>query len=526
MAKFIESKDIAGLIKDGDTLYCAGVQLAGMAEEAFVELEKSFLATGHPRDLTVYMAAGQGNFKDKGMAHLRHEGMVKRFVAAHYGVGGPEILELVRANKVEAYNWPQGVLAGMPRQVASRRGGVFTKVGLGTFVDPRIEGGKFNARATEDLIEVRELDGEEVLYFKPPKVDVALIRGTTADERGNITLTREGVLTDALAIAQAARACGGIVIAQVEDLAQAGSLHPKQVAIPGITVDHVFVAKPEYHRQSDGAHYNPALTGDLRIPLHQLQAMPLDERKLIARRAALQLKAGDVLNLGIGMPEGVASVAAEEGMASRLTATIELGPIGGIPGSGDAFPHAFNAEAIVNQSSQFDFYDGGGLDIAFLGLAQADRHGNVNVSKFGGRPVGCGGFINITQNAKKLVFMGTFTAGGLKLAFEGGRLRILQEGKSRKLIKDVEQISFSGAYATRIAQPVLYVTERAVFRLTPEGLQLIEVAPGIDVRRDVLEQMEFAPIVRDVATMDEALLRPVWGGLQALTSVTSVTGAG
>ena len=406
----------------------------------------------------------------------------------------------------------------MPRQVASRRGGVFTKVGIGTFIDPRIEGGKFNQRATEDLIEVRELDGEEYLYFKPPKIDVALIRGITADERGNITLSREGVLTDPLAIAQAARACGGIVIAQVEEIAQAGSLHPKQVKVPGIVVDYVYVAKPEYHRQSDGAHYNPALTGDLKLPLHHLEPMPLDERKVIARRAAVHLKAGNVLNFGIGMPEGVAAVAAEEGVADLLTPTIELGPIGGIPGSGDSFPHAFNAEAIVDQSVQFDFYDRGGIDIAFLGLAQADRHGNVNVSKFGGRPVGCGGFINITQNAKKVAFMGTFTAGGLKVAFDDGKLRIVQEGKSRKLLQRVEQISFSGRYAVQTGQPVLYITERAVFRLTADGLQLIEVAPGIDVQRDVLAQMEFTPIVRDVATMDAALLRPVWGRLKGLIS--------
>jgi len=516
MVKFIESRDVPALIKDGATVWSAGVQLAGVAEEAFVELEKAFLAGGHPRDLTFYMPAGQGNFAAKGMARLRHEGLVKRFVAAHYGVGGPAILELVRANQVEAYNWPQGVLAGMPRQIASRRGGVFTKVGLGTFIDPRIEGGKFNARAAEDLVEVRELDGEEYLYFKPPKIDVALIRGTVADERGNITLAREGVMTDPLAIAQAARACGGIVIAQVEEVAQAGSLHPKQVKVPGIAVDYVYVAKPEHHRQSDGAHYNPALAGDLRIPLHHLDPLPLDERKLIARRAAMQLKSGDVLNFGIGMPEGVAAVAAEEGVAHLLTPTIELGPIGGIPGSGDAFPHAFNAEAIVDQSAQFDFYDGGGIDIAFLGLAQADRDGNVNVSKFGGRAVGCGGFINITQNARKVAFMGTFTAGGLKVAFDDGKLRIVQEGRSRKLIERVEQISFSGRVAVGTGQPVLYITERAVFRLTPEGLQLIEVAPGIDVRRDVLGQMEFAPIVRDVAIMDEALLRPVWGRLGAL----------
>ena len=247
MVRFIDASDVPALVKDGDTLYTTGMMLAGLAEGALVELEKAFLATGHPRDLSFYTPVGQGNFKDKGMAHFAHEGMTKRIVAAHYGVGGPRLAKLVRNNQVEAYNWPQGVLAVMPRQLAGRHGGVFTKVGLGTFVDPRLEGGKVNARASEDLVEVRHLDGEEYLYFKPPHVNVALIRGTTIDERGNLTLEREGVMTDPLAIAQAARACGGIVIAQVEQVAKAGTLHPKQIKVPGVLIDYAFVARPEHH---------------------------------------------------------------------------------------------------------------------------------------------------------------------------------------------------------------------------------------------------------------------------------------
>lgn len=511
MVAFINAKEVPGLIKDGDTIYTTGMMMAGLAEEAMVELEQSFLASGHPCALTLYMPVGQGNFKDKGMAHFAHEGMVKRFVAGHYGVGGPRLSELVRNNRCEAYNWPQGVLAVMPRQVAGRRGGVFTKVGLGTFVDPRLEGGKVNTRATEDLVEVRQLDGEEFLYFKPPRVNVALIRGTTADENGNLTLDREGVLTDALSIAQAARACGGIVIAQVEDVAQAGTLHPKQIKVPGMLVDYVFVARPEHHIQSEKAHFNPALTGDLKIPTGAMATLPLDERKIIARRASIYLQPGDVLNLGIGMPEGVASVAAEEGVAGQLTLTLETGPIGGIPAGGFEFGHSVNPEVIVEHSAQFDFYDGGGIDIAYLGLAQADAQGNVNVSKFGGRAVGCGGFINISQNAKKVAFCGTFTAGGLQVAVEDGKLRIVQEGKNRKFIQQVEQVSFSGRYAAGVKQPVLYITERAVFRLRSEGLELIEVAPGIDIERDVLAHMDFLPLMRDVRLMDEAFFHPVWG---------------
>ena len=513
MVKFIESHEVPSLIRDGDTVYSTGMMLAGLAEEAFYEIEKAFLEGEHPRDLTWYFPVGQGNFKDKGMAHLAHEGLIKRFVAAHYGVGGAKLSDLVRENRTEAYNWPQGVLSVMPRQVAGRRGGVFTKVGLGTFVDPRIEGGKVNTRATEELVEVRELDGEEYLYFKPPTVNVGLIRGTVADERGNITLDREGVLLEALSIAQAARACGGIVIAQVEEIAQAGTLHAKSIKVPGILVDYIYVAKPEHHIQSEKTHFNPALTGDLKAPVNALTPLPLDERKVIARRAAIHLDPGDVLNLGIGMPEGVAAVAAEEGVTEQLTLTLETGLIGGIPASGPEFGHSVNPEVIIEHASQFDFYDGGGIDIAFLGLAQADRHGNVNVSKFAGRAVGCGGFINITQNAKKVAFLGTFTAGGLKVTVEDGKLRILQEGKNRKLIEQVEQITFSGEYAAKNRQPVLYITERAVFYLRPEGLQLIEIAPGIDLERDILAHMDFKPIMREIRQMDPAYFAPVWGGL-------------
>ena len=515
MVKFITAKEVPALIRDGDTIYTTGMMMAGLAEQALLEMEQSFLATGHPRDLTFYTPVGQGNFKDKGMAHFAHEGMTRRVVAAHYGVGGPRLAELVRNEQVEAYNWPQGVLAVMPRHVAGRRGGVFTKVGLGTFVDPRLEGGKINRRAQEDLVEVRQLDGEEFLYFKPPRVNVALIRGTTADEHGNITLSREGVLTDALTIAQAARACGGIVIAQVEDVARAGTLHPNQIKVPGVLVDYVFVADPEHHIQSEKAHFNPALTGDLRVPLHRIAPLPLDERKIIARRAAVYLRPGDVLNLGIGMPEGVAAVAAEEGVADDITLTLETGPIGGVPAGGFEFGHSVNPEVIVEHSAQFDFYDGGGIDIAYLGLAQVDAEGNVNVSKFGGRAVGCGGFINITQNATKVAFCGTFTAGGLKVAVEDGQLHIVQEGRDRKFIQRVEQVTFSGRYAASVKQPVLYITERAVFRLRSAGLELIEVAPGIDIERDVLAHMDFKPLIRDVKPMDPALFQPVWGQLKS-----------
>ena len=518
MVKFINSSEIAGLIRDGDTIMSTGMMLASLPEEAFQQIETSFLETSHPRDLTWYFPCGQGNFKDKGMAHLAHESLVKRYIAAHYGVGGPKLSELVVSNRAEAYNWPQGVLSILPRHMAGRHGGLFSKVGLGTFVDPRIEGGKLNPRTQEDLIEVRDLDGEEFLYYKTPVLNVGIIRGTIADERGNITLDREGVLMEQLTIAQATRACGGLVIAQVESIAKAYTLNPKHIKVPGFLVDYIYVAKRENHAQSAASHYNPALTGDLKIPIGDLSKLPLDERKIIARRAACCLRPGDVMNLGIGMPEGIGSVAAEEGIADQLTLTLETGPIGGLPGVGHEFGHSVNPEIILEQAQQFDFYDGAGVDIAFLGLAQADRFGNVNVSKFGGRAVGCGGFINITQNAKKVAFLGTFTAGGLKVAVEDGKLKILQEGRSRKLISSVEQITFSGAYAAKSKQPVLFITERAVFSLSEEGLELIEIAPGVDLDRDVLAHMDFRPIMRDVREMPVPIFQEHWGELKSVVS--------
>ncbi|MEY2632376.1 MAG: hypothetical protein RIR00_1030 [Pseudomonadota bacterium] len=515
MARLIPPGDVGALIPNGGTVYCTGMGLAGFAEEAALAIRESFLTTGHPRGLTLYHSTGVGNGRDRGVHHFALEGLLKRIVGGHFGVGGPELMRLIMANKIEAYNLPQGALVLMPRQIAGRRPGFITKVGLGTFVDPRIEGGKVNAAAQDDLVELLELDGEEWLRYRTPKVDVALLRGSVADEKGNVTMAREGVLLEALSIAQAARASGGIVIVQVEHIVKSGTLHPKDVKIPGILVDYLVVGRPEYHLQTMGTYFNPVYAGDIKVPTRSLAPLPLDERKLIARRAALELKPGAVVNLGIGMPEGVAAIAAEEKIEHLLALTLETGPIGGVPASGLDFGHAANAEAVVEQPYQFDFYDGGGIDVAFLGLAQSDRDGNVNVSKFSGRPVGCGGFINITQNARKVVFCGTFTAGGLEIAVEDGRLRIVREGRNRKFLEQVEQITFSGRYAAGVGQSVLYVTERAVFRLTAEGLELQEIAPGIDIERDILPHMAFPPLIRDVRTMEAGLFQPHWGQLAA-----------
>ncbi|MES2258307.1 MAG: CoA-transferase [Pseudomonadota bacterium] len=515
--KIISADEAGTLIADEATIFLGGLAMTSLPEEVLKGIERTFLTSGHPRRLSTWACGAIGNSGDGGMVHFAHPGMIKRTVAGHFGQTGKEMMKMVYDGEVEAYNFPQGSLSHLLRHIAGRTPGLLTKVGLGTFVDPRLEGGKLNASCSEDLVRLVEFGGEEWLHYPCPKIDVAIIRGTVADENGNVTLDKEGVLLEQLAIAQAARACGGIVIVQVERVVAAGSLHPKAVKVPGVLIDYVVIGKPENHMQSIVTQFDPALCGDLRVPLNSLVPMALDERKVIARRAACELTPGAVSNLGIGIPAGIPSIAAEEGVAELLKLSIESGISGGVPAQLGDFGLAYNAEAIIEQASQFDFYDGGGLDASFLGLAQADARGNVNVSKFSGRPVGCGGFVNITRSTPKLVFCGTFTAGGLKVEVGDGQLRIVQEGKSRKFIEQVEQITFNGIDAAQRRQSVLFVTERAVFELTPEGLELTEIAPGVDLERDVLQHMGFRPIMRKVRQMDAALFQAEWGGLaQAL----------
>ena len=508
--KIITAAEAAAQVPDGAVINTEGFVQAGLSETLNRALEQRFLETGHPKDLTIFTVAGQGAGAGTGSDHFAHEGMVKRLIAGHYNLA-PTLRTMAIEGKIEAYNLPQGTMAQMIRDAAGKRVGTITHVGLNTYVDPRIEGAKVNSATTEDIVKLIEIEGEEKLLFKSQPLDVTFIRGTYADESGNISLEKECCTLDATSLAQCAKNNGGKVFVQVEKVVANGSLDPRTVKIPGIYVDAVIIAEGDDNAQIYKQDYDGSMTGDFRVPLGSLEAPKLDAKKIIARRAAMELKKNVVVNLGVGVPEWVSSVAAEEGVADEMTLTVECGPIGGVPGGGLRFGGTVNAQAYVDESYQFDFYDGGGLDLCYLGLAEVDINGNVNVSRLGSRITGSGGFTNISSNSKKAVFCGTFT-NGVKIQTGDGKLTILEEGKKHKFVNKVTEITFSGVVAGKAGKDVIYVTERAVFALKADGVHLIEVAPGIDVETQVLAQMDFEPIVdRDengnVKLMDERIFK-------------------
>lgn len=513
MGKVLKAEEAVLLIGEGTTIATNGIGGIGFPDMIVNALDKRFQETGTPRDLTLVFAAGQAPFEMRALVNqLAQEGLLRRVVCGHWD-SARHLSRMAAANKIEAYNLPQGQIAQLYRSIASRKPGHLTRIGLGTFVDPRQNGGKINDVTKEDLVALMELDGREYLFYKSFPIHVAIIRGTTADPNGNVSIEKEATPVDSLEMAMAAKASGGTVIAQVERLTASGAIKVKDVHIPGELVDAVVVNPAQ--KQTFIEDYNPAYTGEIRevnpVETYEkikaksagITAQRKAEDFIISRRAALELKKDAIINIGLGIPELVASIAAGEGVSDQFTLTVEAGPFGGTPVGGISFGAALNPTKIFTQPTMFEFFNGGGLDRTFVGFAQADQYGNVNVSKLGQRVIGVGGFIDITQSAKSVVFCGTFLGGEMELEIVDGKVVITKDGKYPKFINQVEQVSFSGDFARKTEQRVLYVTERAVFELREEGLTLIEIAPGIDLNKNILAKMAFKPLIAPaLKTMD------------------------
>jgi propionate CoA-transferase len=519
MPQFVTSEEAAAAVQDNMTLLVGGFGPYSCPEELLEGLASRYARTGHPKNITMACGIISGDKTERtgplqglniGMNRLRAEGLLGTIIAGLLN-DAKAIARLVGENKIAGYLIPLGVLTNLYRAAAACRPGVITSVGLGTFCDPRQEGCAVNekARAQGRVVELMDIGGREYLFYKAFAPDVCFIRATYADEDGNLSMDHEAIIGPELEAAVAVHNNGGIVIAQVEEIVRRGSIRPKNVRIHGKLVDFIVRAQnPDNHRQCNATPgYRPELTGEIRTPAGAAEPLAMSLRKIIARRAAMELRPGIIINLGVGIPSGIGIVAAEEGLDRGITMSVESGPMGGAVQEGDAFPGVANPEAIFTQADTLDMYNGGMLDMTFLGAAEFDEKGNVNVSKFAGLSNGPGGFIDISQNTKSVIFMGTFTAGASDIELTGDGLKINRDGGCVKFVKKVQQITFSGEYAVKNGREVRYITERAVFCLTPAGLVLTEIAPGVDLQKDVLDRMEFKPVIGEVKIMDPRLFR-------------------
>ena len=508
----LKPEDVTNSIKDGMTVCTIAMTLVSASESILKNIEKTFLETGHPCDLTLLHSCGQGDRKD-GLLHLAHEKLIKRIIGSHWGLM-PGWMNLIATDKVEAYCMPQGQIAQLYRSMACGLPGKISKVGLGTFVDPRLEGGKMNNRTKplEDMIDVVNFAGEEYLFYKKVPIDVCIIRGTECDEMGNLTTDEEAMKLEVLEAVLATKRFGGKVYAQVKRIVQKGTLNPKSVTVPGVFIDGVVVCDNPLvdHRQSSSWYFDPSFSGQSRVVADSIPVLPLTERKVIGRRALEEVRPGNVINLGTGVPNDViGNISNEEGINEDIMITVESGIYGGVQSGGIDFGVGQNLYAMITHVQQMDYYDGAGVDVTFMGFGELDKEGNVNSTKMGSRCTGAGGFLDLTQNAKKVVFCGTFTASGGEYSFENNQLHIRKEGRIRKMVNEVAQYSFNGKIARAKGQKVIIVTERAVFRLIPEGVELIEIAKGVDLQKDILDLMDFTPIInKDLKVIDTEIYNP------------------
>lgn len=517
---FITAKEAADLIPNRSTLCTVGMTLVSASESILKAVEQKYLEKGEPNHLTLFHTCGQSDRRD-GIAHLAHEGLLDRLIGGHWGLC-PPLMDMICKNQVEAYNLPQGQMANMFHSMALREPGKLSKIGLGTFVDPRVEGGKMNDRTRdkEDIVAVVTVDGEEYMQYKEVPIDTVIIRGTCADEAGNISTEEEAMVLEVLPAVMATKRFGGKVICQVKRVVKKGSLDPKRVTVPGVLVDAVVVCDDpiQDHRQTSSWYYDPSYSGQALAPEQRTSSVPFSVRKAIGRRAVMQLKKNAVINVGTGIPNDVIGpILAEEAVQDDITITVESGIYGGVPAGGIDFGISRNAQALIPHDRQFEYYTGTGIDFTFMGAGEMDRYGNVNATRMGPVAAGAGGFIDITSTAKNVVFCSTFTGGGIKVELDENGFHLVQEGRFKKLVKKVQQISYNGKLAVERGQNMYYVTERAVFQLTKDGPMLIEIAKGADLQKDILDNMEFQPLIAEnLAETPVFLYRPDAFGLKKI----------